>query len=398
MTTLTITNGLVFDGWDPDLKSASILIKDGEISRVGEFEAEGEIVDAGGRVITPGFIDAHFHAYAHSLDGMMNERGLLSYAAAAGSRRLKSALRRGFTTVRDVAGGDIGLARAVEEEVIESPHYLYSGPALSQTGGHGDPRKQELDVCFLHGHLNEIVDGADNVRKAVRQRLRTGAHCIKVMASGGVFSLTDPLSIPQYSAEEITAAVEEAHRTDSYVAAHAYSAQAVRHAVNNGVRSIEHGNLIDQATAELMAENNAFLVPTLVTYDAMHRRGEALGLNPTSLEKNQQVLNAGKNAVQLAYNSGVRVGFGSDLMGDLDDDQLQGVRLQIEASSVLDTLRALTRTNADLIQDDKRGRVTAGAVADLIIHPEDPFRTPDILWHEATDRVVIKKGRPISHH
>lgn len=392
MPTTTITNALIFNGWDADLSAGSILLKDGQISEIGTFSPEGQIIDAAGKLVTPGFIDAHFHAYAHSLDGMYIERSPLSYSALVGSRRLTSALRRGFTTVRDVAGGDIGLANAIGREIFPSPHYLFSGPSLSQTGGHGDPRKQDLDVCFSHGHLNEIVDGADNVRRTVRERLRTGAHCIKIMASGGVFSLTDPLRIPQYSPEEIQAAVEEAARRGSYVAAHAYSADAVTHAVENGVRSIEHGNLIDEATAKLMQEKGAYLVPTLATYDAMNRRGKELGLNAISLEKNQEVLTAGKEAVRMAYEAGVPVGFGSDLMGELDDEQLQGLRLQVEASSVLDTLRAVTRTNADLIQDTSRGRIENGAVADLVIHPKNPFETPEVLWDVTAPRTVIKQG------
>lgn len=392
MTTITITNALIFNGWDADLREGSVLVEEKFISEIGEVSPQGQVVDAQGKLVTPGFIDAHFHAYAHSLDGMFIERTPLSYSALVGSRRLGDALRRGFTTVRDVAGGDIGLANAVEQGVFPSPHYLFSGPSLSQTGGHGDPRRQDVDACFSHGHLNEIVDGAENVRRTVRDRLRTGAHCIKIMASGGVFSLTDPLRIPQYSAEEVSTAVEEAERRGSYVAAHAYSADAVTHAVKNGVRSVEHGNLLDKPTAQLMKDKGAYLVPTLAAYDAMDRRGEQLGLNAISLEKNKEVLSAGKAAVQLAYEAGVPVGFGSDLMGNLDNDQLQGLRLQVDASSVLDALRAVTRTNSELIQDPTRGRIEKGAIADILIHPGNPFDTPELLWDAEAPRTVIKQG------
>lgn len=395
MHTTTLIGALIFDGWSAELTEGSIVIRDGEIVATGDVPAEGEVLDVRGAVVTPGFIDAHFHAYAHGLDGMAIERGPLSYSALVGARRLRDALHRGFTTVRDVAGGDIGLAQAISQGVIAAPAYLYSGPALSQTGGHGDPRRAEIDVCFGHGHLNQIVDGVDEVRRAVRDRFRTGAHCIKIMASGGVFSLSDPLALPQYSRDEISAAVDEAERRGSYVAAHAYSAEAVTHAVVGGVRTVEHGNLIDAATARLMAEHDVYLVPTLAAYDAMDRRGAQLGLNAVSLAKNLEVLHHGKDAVRIAYDAGVAVGFGTDLMGDLADDQLRGVRLQVEASSVLDTLRAMTRTNAQIIGDARRGRIEPGARADLVILERNPFEIPETLWDTQAGRTVVLGGRVI---
>ena len=158
--------------------------------------------------------------------------------------------------------------------------------------GHGDPRPPELGCCLGGGHMAEVVDGVDALRRAARERLRSGAHAIKIMASGGVISPSDPLRVPQYSPEEIRVVAEEAARRGSYVAAHAYSAEAIQVAVVNGVRSIEHGNLLDAPTAALMAERDAFLVPTLVTFDAMERRGAELGLAPVAQAKNREVLDA----------------------------------------------------------------------------------------------------------
>ena len=172
-----------------------------------------------------------------------------------------------------MAGGDLGLTRALDEGLIDGPRYLFAGRALTQTGGHGDPRPGGLDLCCGgHGYLSEIVDGVDDLRRAVRERFRTGSHVIKVFASGGVVSPTDPLRLSQYSAEELRAVCDEARRRNSYVAAHAYSPEAIAHAVTSGVRSIEHGNLLDDATAALMAEHGAYLVPTLIAYQAMAER------------------------------------------------------------------------------------------------------------------------------
>lgn len=365
-------------------------ITDGLVS--GAAAPDATVVDAAGKYVIPGLIDAHFHAYATSMDGLENERGPLSYAAINGTRRLGSALARGFTTVRDVAGGDIGLRRAIDADLFASPRYHFTGPALSQTGGHGDPRSEHVDVCFSHGHMCEVVDGVDALRIAVRERLRTGAHAIKVMTSGGVFSLTDPIRIPQYSPEELRAITEEARRRGSYVAAHAYSSEAVMHSIENGVRSIEHGNLIDSATAEAMASAGAFLVPTLAAYDAMDRRGAEIGLNAVSLAKNTEVLSKGQEAIQLAHAAGVPVGFGSDLMGDLEDDQLCGVRLQVEASGAAAALRSMTAVNADLIGDSQLGHLEEGAYGDLVILSADPIAEPAALWEQDARVAVVQGG------
>ncbi|WP_269939794.1 metal-dependent hydrolase family protein [Arthrobacter sp. HY1533] len=391
--TLTITNALIFDGASAELVHGSITMSGGTVTAVGDVPADGEVLDAGGKVVVPGLIDAHFHAYAVGLGGLEVERGPLSYAALAGSLRLGKALRRGFTTVRDVAGGDIGLAKAVREGLFASPRYLFTGPALSQTGGHGDPRAEDLDLCFSHGHMCDVVDGVDELRKAVRNRFRTGAHAIKIMTSGGVVSLTDPIRVPQYSPEEIRAVTQEAARRNSYVAAHAYSPEAIAHSVENGVRSIEHGNLLDAPTAELMARHGAYLVPTLAAYDAMDRLGEGFGLHPVSQEKNKQVLSAGKDAIGLALAAGVKVGFGSDLMGVLESEQLAGVRLQVQASGVLETLRSMTGVNAEILQDPLLGSLRTGSYADAVILDGNPFEDDSVLWDETRPRTVIQAGQ-----
>ncbi|MBY6061435.1 amidohydrolase family protein [Microbacterium esteraromaticum] len=390
VASLSILGAHVWHGDGFTLRDVHIV--DGSISETGTPDATR--IDATGQWLIPGLIDAHFHAYATSMDGLENERGPLSYTAINGARRLTRALQRGFTTVRDVAGGDIGLAQAIDAELFPSPRYHFTGPALSQTGGHGDPRSAHIDVCFSHGHMCEVVDGVDNLRVAVRERLRTGAHAIKVMASGGVFSLTDPIRIPQYSEDELRAVVDEATRRGSYVCAHAYSSEAVQHAVTAGVRSIEHGNLIDEQTAELMAQAGAFLVPTLAAYDAMDRRGADIGLNAISLQKNSEVLAKGQHAVRLAHAAGVRVGFGTDLMGDLEDDQLAGIRLQVEAGSAADTLRSMTTVNAELIGDPALGHLGAGAYGDAVLLASDPLADPSALWRQDARVAVIRAGAP----
>jgi imidazolonepropionase-like amidohydrolase len=186
--------------------------------------------------------------------------------------------------------------------------------------------------------------------------------------------------------------VDEATRRGSYVCAHAYSSEAVQHAVAAGIRSIEHGNLIDQATAELMAEAGAFLVPTLAAYDAMDRRGAEIGLNATSLAKNTVLLEKGQDAVRLALAAGVRVGFGTDLMGDLEDDQLAGIRLQVDASSAVETLRSMTSVNADLIGDEALGHLGEGAYGDAVLLASDPLTDLSALWEQDARVAVVRAG------
>lgn len=391
--TLTITNALVFDGASDDLVEAHIHIAEGIIREVGTSVTPAmRTIDARGCVVMPGLIDAHFHAYGSAMGGLELELRPLSYVAINGTARLGSALRRGFTTVRDVAGGDVGLARAIEEGIFPSPRYFYTGAALSQTGGHGDPLPGDLDVCFDSGHMNEIADGVDELRKAVRNRFRGGAHAIKIMTSGGVISLTDPIRVPQYSADEVRAVTEEATRRGSYVAAHAYSPEAIIHSVANGVRSIEHGNLLDVEAADLMRERDAYLVPTLIAYDAMNRRGDEVNLNPISRAKNQEVLAAGREAVAIARAAGVSIGFGSDLMSELANDQLLGIRLQLEVESVGDVMRSLTSVNASLLNTTSVGRVAEGFVGDLLLLDGNPYQDSAALWDESRPRTVIQAG------
>ena len=359
---LTVINAMILDGLGNEPVEGSIRIEAGRIVEVGPAIRPGEhVIDAGGGTVLPGLIDAHCHAFATYLTG---HGGIpMTYVGIMGARRLSAALRRGFTTVRDPAGGDPAFARAGREGLFASPRYLYTGAPLSQTGGHSDPRSPESTACV---HDTSIVDGVDDLRRATRDRFRQGAHAIKIMTSGGVISPSDPIAVPQYSAEEIRAVVDEAGRRGSYVIAHSYSAASVQHSVVNGVRSIEHGNLIDAETAALMAEHDAFLVPTLIAYDAMARRAADLGLPAVSMRKNDEVLSSGQTAIALARDAGVRIGFGSDLMGELEDEQLGGLRLQAEVLGSIETIRCATSTNADLIQRDDLGRLTVGAVGDLL--------------------------------
>lgn len=392
---LVIEGCRVFDGVSSQLVDGPVVIVGGLIESVGgtpELPPGARLIRASGCTVLPGLIDAHFHAFASDLDVAEIERSPRSFVSLAAGARLRAALRRGFTTVRDVAGGDVGVVRAIEAGHLEGPTYYFTGAALSQTGGHGDIRGPGEDLSPCSGHLIEVVDGVENIRRVVRDRLRNGAHAIKVMASGGVVSTHDPLLSPQYSLREMQAAVVEAGRHGSYVAAHAYSAAAIDHALTAGVRTIEHGNLLDAPTASVMAERRAFLVPTLIAYDAMARRGDDLGLSMAAQDKNSEVLEHGARAVELATQAGVAVGWGSDLMGSLEDEQLAGIQLQGEVMGAPEALVAATSTNADILGRPDLGRVQPGAAADLLIVEGDPLSDLRAVTDPTRSRSVIRGG------
>ena len=193
--------------------------------------------------------------------------------------------------------------------------------------------------------------------------------------------------------DEIEAAVEEATRWGTYVCAHAYAAEAIRRAVTAGVRTIEHGNLIDEPTARLMAEKQAYLVPTLVAYDALRRRGADYGLSAYSLQKNEIVLNAGLKSIEIARAAGVQIGFGSDLLGQLQNDHCREFLIRSEVMQPFEIIRSATLVNAEIVrQSGKLGEVVAGAFADLLVVDGDPSRDLGVLQDDGAHIPAIMKG------
>jgi imidazolonepropionase-like amidohydrolase len=395
---LKIKNARIWDGLADDyIAEGDVLCVDGRIAEIGgTAQTDADVtVDAKGGALLPGFIDAHFHAYAADVNVPRFESLPISYLAHHAARLLSDALDRGFTTVRDAGGADWGLWKAAEEGVLRSPRIFFSGHALSQTGGHGDSRPQHAEPCGcgVVANLARVVDGVDDMRLAARENLRRGAHQIKIFVSGGVSSPTDPIWMRQYSDEEIRAVVDEAASRRTYVMAHAYGADAIIRAVKNGVRSIEHGNLLDEEAARVMAEHGAYLVPTLITYEALAKEGPAFGLPEVSQIKLREVAEVGANAVRIARQAGVRIAFGADLLGPLHRWQLHEFRLRAEADTPLDVLRSATSVSADLLQQSDLGVIRAGALADMVVIAGDPLRDLSLIWTNGP-AAVIKNGKP----
>ncbi len=258
---------------------SSILIEAGRIKQIapGNISVDGLAAeDMAGKFLMPGLIDCHVHVVASSLNLGTVARMPNVLAAFNAIPIMEGMLKRGFTTVRDAGGADFALAQATHSGVVKGPRIFPAGKALSQTGGHGDFRGRSdiIEPCACSskvGALARVVDGVDAVRLAVREEIQRGATQIKIMASGGVASPLDPIDALGYSEAEIRAIVEEAANAGTYVMAHAYTPAAIARSVRFGVRSIEHGNNLDDRAAEVMAEHGAFFVPTLVTSNLMTR-------------------------------------------------------------------------------------------------------------------------------
>jgi imidazolonepropionase-like amidohydrolase len=234
------------------------------------------------------------------------------------------------------------------------------------------------------------------VQATAREQLRQGADHLKVFVSGGVVSPNDPLLSVQYTHEELAAVVREAQSWGTYVAAHAYSAAAITHAVSAGIRTIEHGNLLDESAAALMAERSAFLVPTLVTYEALRNAGASLGLSPFSMEKLATVFAAGVRSIEIALRAGVRIGFGTDLLGDMHAHQSDELTLRARAQSPLDVLRSATLVNAEIVGESGRlGVIKPGAIADLIALKGDPLADLTLLQEQGRHLDLIVRAGDI---
>jgi imidazolonepropionase-like amidohydrolase len=375
----------VFDGVSAELaEGVDVVIEDGVIREIAERPvtlSESRRIDVGGRVVMPGLIDAHMHANTPTFSLVENDRMPASLLASHAGAILGGMLRRGFTTVRDAGGADRGLWLAIEQGVIQGPRLYFSGRAISQTGGHGDMRPQDDyhdDLCGCAGYtgtLSMVADGVDEVRRAVREELRRGAHQIKIFASGGVVSPSDPMWMPQFTDDEIAAAVSEAATRRTYVLAHCHTDDAARRCAELGVRSIEHGSDIQPDTARLIAEKGAFVVPTLTVCDVIRREGQVLGLPPMSLIKIQSLFERILRAIETCRRAGVKVGLGVDLLGTrFHPEQGRELALRGEVDTPLDVLRSATSVNAELLREEGRlGCVAPDAWADLLVLDFDPL-------------------------
>ena len=377
----------VFDGVSEQIiEDGAVLVEDGRIVSVGPARTlPSEVVDLGDATLLPGLVDTHVHlvwsASAEPHEVVARESRALTALRCASNAALH--LSAGVTTVRDVGATDglsIDVARAVELGVLPGPRVIAAGRAIAMTGGHG-------------WFLGREADGAEAVRHAVRDEMKAGAKCIKLMASGGVYGHAEEPGSPQLTVEEMRAGVAEAHKAGRRVAAHAYSVAAISNALDAGVDSIEHGSFIDRDTAARMRESGIYLVPTMSVYHAMSEKGPELGAPEYITRKTAEVLDLSREAFRLALEVGVPVAAGTDCgaPGHPHGTLPEELRLMVESgASPVQALRFGTSAAADLLGlGGEVGSLEPGKRADLLAVDGDP--TADILALREV-RMVLRDG------
>jgi len=410
-------NVRIFDGKSPALSTPSnVLVKGNTIERISaspitvDTNTNVRVIAAEGRVLMPGLIDAHWHAFMAAIPQLLLMTADPPYLHLLAARQAEATLMRGFTTVRDMGGPVFGLKRAIDEGVMVGPRIYPSGAFISQTSGHGDfrfhfelPRMPggPLSHSEVEG-IAAIADSPDEVRLRAREQLRQGASQIKLMAGGGVASPYNPIESTQYTEPEIRAAVEAADNWGTYVTVHAYTPRSIQQAVAAGVKCIEHGQLIDEPTAKLLADKGIWwsLQPFLDEEGII-----AATLNPVSRKKALEVFAGTDNAYRLAKKYKVKTAFGTDLLFDAKNAGRQGAQLAklVRWYTPAEALKMATADNGELMAlsgfinpyPGKLGVVEEGALADLLLVDGNPLEDIKLIEDPNKNFLVIMKDGTI---
>jgi imidazolonepropionase-like amidohydrolase len=356
------------------------------------------VIDCGGRTLMPGLIDSHVHVVLSEVMIRNMESVPLTLMTARAAELMRGMLDRGFTSVRDTGGADWGLKEATEKWLLPGPRLFIAGRAIGPTGGHSDSRRRtdpgmRCHCCNAMTFSMGVADGVSEVRRAVREEMRQGCDQVKIMMSGGVASPYDPLDSLQFSVGEVEAAVEEATAFGRYVCAHAYTPQAITRAAHAGVRTIEHGNLIDDASAKLMAEKGMFLVANLVTYYEMKKRASEYGMSSDMLAKNDLVIEGALKSLEICKRHGIPVAYGTDLLGQLQVAQSEEFSLRAQVLQPAEIIRSATTIGARVLRmEDKLGCLKPGAFADLLVVDGNPLKNLKLFAEQGLHLSVIMKG------
>ncbi len=405
---LLITNVRIFNGTSPELRTGNVLVVGERIVQLGTniTPTKGAVVlDGGGRTLMPGLIDAHTHVTLAAIPMMAAMTAPGSYLHLVSAREAEATLMRGFTTIREAGGPSLGLKMAIDQGLYNGPRIYPSGAMISQTGGHGDFRMPHeiVGTCCAPLTLTEkegmamVADGPDEVRRRVREQLALGATQIKLMAGGGVSSQYDPLDVTQYGPEEFRVAVEAAENWGTYVMVHAYTPRAIRFAIENGVKCIEHGQLADEEVVKLMAAKGVWwsLQPFLDDEFSNPKAGE-------SRKKQLEVAEGTDRAYALAKKYKVRTAWGTDVLHSAGGAVHQGAQLakMTRWYTPFEVLKMATADNGELMKlsgardpyPGKLGVIEPGAWADLLLVNGDPLKDIDLLKDPVANLTVIIKG------
>jgi imidazolonepropionase-like amidohydrolase len=389
-------------GADPAPRS-TVIVDGARISRVArgaepDLPRDAERIDCGGRTLMAGLTDAHVHAAIVETDPAAVRRESAATLALRIKDVLEQTLDAGFTTVRDAFGLDWGFVQAIERGLLRGPRVLFTGGCLSQTGGHGDWRDVHTDDAPVEGIYGllaapRICDTPDDMRRAAREMLRMGAHGIKLMAGGGCMSPTDALEHTQFTIEEMAAACYEARTVGKIALAHVYTPQGIINAVRAGVRSIEHGNFLDEESAACMYDAGAYFVPTLTTYELISLYGEAQGVPRRMLDKINQAKAGGLQSLEVARAAGLAIASGSDVLASMQPFKAMELSLKATVLGAHAAILSATRTNAALFGlGDQIGTVEAGKLADLIVVGGDPLADVAVLQDADRVQLVMRDG------
>lgn len=359
---------------------------------------KASVVDCGKKTLMPGLIDSHVHVVLSEVFIRQLENVPLTLMTARAADLMRGMLDRGFTSVRDTGGADWGLKEATDKWLLAGPRLFIAGRAIGPTGGHSDGRRRtdpgtRCHCCNALSFSMGIADGVSEVRRAVREEMRQGVDQVKIMMSGGVASPYDPLDSLQFSMDEVHAAVEEANAFGRYVCAHAYTPEAITRAAHAGVRTIEHGNLVDDASAKLMAEKGMYLVANLVTYFEMKKRAAEYGMNSDMLAKNDIVIEGALRSLEICKRHGVKVAYGTDLLGQLQTEQSQEFTIRAQVQKPIEIIRAATTIGAEVVRmEGKLGCLKPGAFADLLVVDGNPLKDLKVLQGQGKHLFAIMKG------
>lgn len=410
-TSYALTNATIIDSFNGlSIHGYTVLTKNGHIEDLvpnGTFDpTKYKVVDCSGKFLCPGLFDFHVHMIAVQGEAGLREtlrlpQNVMLMRVGVHSRAM---LERGFTTIRDCGGMEHYIADAINDNIIIGPRAFFCGKAISQTGGHADLRESNLpgeafDSCECHlSNLGVVADGPDACIKAARENFRRGASFIKIMSGGGVASPADQIEQVQYTDAEIKAIVEVAENYNSFVTAHAYTPRSIKKCVANGVKGFEHGNLIDAECAKLLVQNDCYVCPTLVTYKVLASNQFSSFLPDSSKAKNAIVLKKGLESLLITKKHGVKICFGSDLLGNLTAYQSNEFAIRAKVLTSVEILQSATVTPANIMKaSDLIGQIAKGFYADILVLDANPLEDITILDKPEKHLLTVFKNGLVYH-